>query len=122
MPQVSTSELSAGAVPGASSSPSDLSPLDRATLIVAGVVIIGAVMSILDATVVNVALNTLGRELHSSLSTIQWVISGYTLALASVIPVSAWAADRFGAKQMWLGAVVVFAGGSLLCGIAWSAG
>ncbi|MBV8948512.1 MAG: multidrug efflux MFS transporter [Solirubrobacterales bacterium] len=122
MPQVSTSELSAGPVPGASSSPSDLPPLDRATLIVAGVVIIGAVMSILDATVVNVALNTLGRELHSSLSTIQWVISGYTLALASVIPVSAWAADRFGAKQMWLGAVVVFAGGSLLCGIAWSAG
>ena len=97
-------------------------PLDRATIVVAGVVIIGAVMSILDATVVNVALNTLGRELHSSLATIQWVISGYTLALASVIPVSGWAADRFGAKQMWLTAVVVFAGGSLLCGVAWSAG
>lgn len=91
-------------------------------MVVAGVVIIGALMSILDATVVNVALNTLGRQLHSSLSTIQWVISGYTLALASVIPVSGWAADRFGAKQMWLGAVVVFVGGSMLCGIAWSAG
>ena len=95
-------------------------PLDRATLVIAGVVIIGAVMSILDATVVNVALHTLGRDLHSSLSSIQWVISGYTLALASVIPISGWLADRVGAKQAWLGAVIVFAAGSLLSGLAWS--
>ena len=97
-------------------------PLDRATLVIAGVVIIGAVMSILDATVVNVALHTLTRDLHSSLSSIQWVISGYTLALASVIPTSGWLADRVGAKQVWLSAVVVFTAGSLLCGLAWSSG
>ena len=94
--------------------------LDRATLIVAGVVIIGAVMSILDATVVNVALDTLVRELDSTLPTIQWVISGYTLALASVIPISGWAADRFGARRVWLVAVALFTGGSVLCALAWS--
>jgi len=97
-------------------------PLDRATLVIASVVIIGAVMSILDATVVNVALHTLGRALHSPLSSIQWIISGYTLALASVIPISGWLADRVGAKQVWLAAVVVFTGGSLLSGLAWSSG
>ena len=97
-------------------------PLDRRTIVIAVVVILGALMSILDATVVNVALHTLGRDLHSSLSTIQWVISGYTLALASVIPISGWLADRFGSRQVWLAAVVVFAGGSLLCGLAWSTG
>lgn len=96
--------------------------LDRATLVVAGVVIIGAVMSILDATVVNVALNTLVRELDSTLPTIQWVISGYTLALASVIPISGWAADRFGARRVWLLAVVLFTGASILCALAWSVG
>ena len=91
-------------------------------MIVASVVIIGALMSILDATVVNVALRTLSVELHASLSTIQWVISGYTLALASTIPLSGWAADRFGASRMWIMAVAAFTVGSVLCGIAWSPG
>jgi EmrB/QacA subfamily drug resistance transporter len=122
MPQIAAVTPQGEPVARPVDSSADASPLDRATLVIAGVVIIGAVMSILDATVVNVALNTLGRQLHSSLSTIQWVISGYTLALASVIPVSGWAADRFGAKQLWLAAVVVFAGGSMLCGVAWSSG
>lgn len=96
--------------------------LDRATLVVAGVVILSAVMSILDATVVNVALDTLVRELDSTLPTIQWVISGYTLALASVIPISGWAADRFGARRVWLVAVALFTCSSILCALAWSAG
>ena len=96
--------------------------LDRTTLVVSGVVIIGAVMSILDATVVNIALNTLSRELDSTLPTLQWIISGYTLALASVIPISGWAADRFGARRVWLFAVAVFTGASVLCALAWSPG
>jgi MFS family permease len=58
--------------------------LDRETLIVAGVVLLGAVMSILDTTVVNVAIAHLAVVFHSSLTTIQWVITGYTLALAAV--------------------------------------
>jgi hypothetical protein len=59
-------------------------------LAVAGVVVLGAVMSILDTTVVNVAINTLARDFDTSLSTIQWVVTGYTLALATVIPLTGW--------------------------------
>ena len=56
--------------------------------IISGVAMLGAVMSILDTTIVNVALATLGKDLHSSLSDIQWVITGYMLSLAAVIPVT----------------------------------
>ena len=82
------------------------------------VVVIGSMMSILDTTIVNVALATLGRELHSSIAEIQWVVTAYMLALAAVIPVSGWAAERFGSKQMYLLSVVLFTAGSILCGIA----
>src|SRR5690242_20421365 len=96
--------------------------LDRDTLIVAGVVLLGAVMSILDTTVVNVAIDHLAVAFHSSLTTIQWVITGYTLALAAVIPVSGWAADRFGTKRIYLWSLVLFTIGSVLSGLAWSDG
>jgi len=95
--------------------------LDRETLIVAGVVLLGAVMSILDTTVVNVAIAHLAVAFHSSLTTIQWVITGYTLALAAVIPVTGWAADRFGTKRIYLWSLVLFTLGSVLSGLAWSA-
>ena len=96
--------------------------LDRETLIVAGVVMLGAVMSILDTTVVNVAIDHLAVVFHSSLTTIQWVITGYTLALAAVIPISGWAADRFGTKRIYMWSLVLFTLGSVLSGLAWSAG
>jgi MFS family permease len=62
--------------------------LDRRTLVISGVVILGALMSILDTTIVNVALDALARDLRAPLSTIQWVSTGYLLALAVVIPLS----------------------------------
>ena len=62
--------------------------------LISSVVILGMAMSILDTTIVNVALATLGRELHSTISQIQWVVTGYMLALAAVIPLSGWAAER----------------------------
>jgi EmrB/QacA subfamily drug resistance transporter len=96
--------------------------LDRETLIVAGVVLLGAVMSILDITVVNVAINRLAIDFNASLTTIQWVVTGYTLAIAAVIPLTGWAADRFGTKRLYLTSLVLFVGGSILCGAAWSAG
>jgi EmrB/QacA subfamily drug resistance transporter len=89
---------------------------------IAAVVVIGAILSILDTTIVNVALDTLSRDLHSSLADIQWVATGYMLALAAVIPVSGWAAARFGAKRLWIASVVLFTLGSALSGLAWSTG
>jgi EmrB/QacA subfamily drug resistance transporter len=95
--------------------------LDRKLLAIASVVVLGAIMSILDTTVVNVAINTLSRDFSTDLATIQWIVTGYTLALATVIPVTGWAADRFGTKRLYILAIVLFVGGSALCGAAWSA-
>src|SRR4051812_40900881 len=104
--------------------PPDRSPerLDREVYVVASVVVIGVVMSILDTTIVNVALQALSRELHASLDTVQWVSTGYLLALATVIPLTGWASERFGAKSVWMWSVALFGLGSILCGLAWSAG
>src|ERR1700754_4774197 len=98
-----------------SSLPKDLRPI-------AIVVVIGAIMSILDATIVNVALQTLRDELDVPLATIQWVSTGYLLALAAVIPLTGWMAERFGPRRVWMGAVAAFVLTSALCGVAWSAG
>src|SRR4051794_15580511 len=96
-------------------------PLGREVWIVAAVVVVGVIMSILDTTIVNVALETLSRELDSPLSTIQWVSTGYLLALATVIPLTGWMSERFGAKKVYMTSVALFGVGSALCGLAWSA-
>jgi EmrB/QacA subfamily drug resistance transporter len=85
-------------------------------------VILGAIMSVLDTTIVNIALDDLSKDLHSSLDSIQWVITGYLLALAAVIPITGWAARRFGARRLYLISLVLFTIGSALCGLAWSSG
>lgn len=100
---------------------SDPNALDRETMVVAGVVLLGAIMSILDTTVINVAIDRLAIDFNASLTTIQWVVTGYTLALAAVIPVTGWAADRFGTKRIYLWSLVLFMLGSILCATAWSA-
>jgi EmrB/QacA subfamily drug resistance transporter len=98
-----------------------VTPLPREVRTVAVVVIVGAIMSILDTTIVNVALETLARDLHAPLSTIQWVATGYLLSLATVIPLTGWAAERFGPKRVWITVVAAFVVTSGLCGLAWSA-
>ena len=87
---------------------------------IASVTILGSIMSVLDATIVNVALESLGRDLHSSLSAIQWVVTGYLLALAAVIPIAGWTSRRFGGRRVYLASIVTFTAGSVLCGFAWS--
>jgi EmrB/QacA subfamily drug resistance transporter len=78
-------------------------------------------MSILDTTIVNVAIDRLAIDFNASLTTIQWVVTGYTLSLAAVIPASGWAADRFGTKRIYLTSLALFMLGSALCAVAWSA-
>lgn len=94
--------------------------LDRHVLLIASVVVVGAIMSILDTTIVNVALETLSRELDAPLSDVQWVSTGYLLALATVIPLTGWMSERFGARKVWLTSAVLFVLGSMLCGLAWN--
>lgn len=92
--------------------------LDKRVLMVAGVVVLGAIMSILDITVVSVGLETFQREFDATAAQVAWTMTGYTLALAAVIPLTGWAADRFGTKRLYLLAVALFTAGSLLCAAA----
>lgn len=75
-------------------------------------------MVILDGTVVNVAIPKLVDYFSSDLKTIQWAITGYTLALAAVIPLAGWMTDRFGSKQVFLVTLTLFILGSMLCSVA----
>jgi len=99
--------------------------IDGAVLKVAGVVVLGAIMSILDITVVNVALPTFQTEFAVDgeplpYSTVAWTVTAYTLALATVIPLTGWAADRFGTKRLYMTALFLFTAGSVLCAMATS--
>jgi len=85
---------------------------------VAIVVVLGSIMAIFDTTIVNVALQTLHERLHSPISDVQWVITGYLLSLATVIPLTGWASRRFGAKKVYLVSLTLFTLGSALCGLA----
>jgi EmrB/QacA subfamily drug resistance transporter len=104
-------------IPLRSSEPTRIEPH---VMRVAVVVILGAVMSVLDTTIVNVALHDLSGDLHASLESMQWVITGYLLSLAAVIPVTGWAVRRFSARRLYLIALVVFTAGSALCALATS--
>jgi EmrB/QacA subfamily drug resistance transporter len=101
--------------------------IDGPVLKIAGVVVLGAIMSILDITVVNVALPTFQVEFGSPgdplpYSTVTWTVIAYTLALAFVIPMTGWAADRFGTKRLYMTALLLFTLGSALCAAATSIG
>ena len=101
--------------------------IDGAVLKIAGVVVLGAIMSILDITVVNVALPTFQNVFGSNgqpvaYSTVAWTVTAYTLSLATVIPLTGWAADRFGTKRLYMLAIALFTLGSVLCALAQSIG
>jgi len=83
--------------------------------------VVGSFLSQLDATVVNVSLSSLAVQLHSSLAAIQWVASGYLLALALMLPLNSWLVERIGAKSLYLWCFSAFTLSSALRGMAWSA-
>lgn len=83
------------------------------------VMLLGGVMGFLDTTIVNVGIDTLGAHFDTSLGTIEWVATGYLLAVAVTVPVSGWAAERFGGKTVWLVGLTVFLLGSALAAVAW---
>ena len=95
--------------------------LDPAIWKISSVAAIGSFLSLLDATIVNVSLSSLAVELHTRLSVIQWVTSGYLLALALMLPLNGWLVDRIGAKALYLWCFTAFTLSSALCGLAWSA-
>lgn len=96
-------------------------PLDPRVWRIACVVLLGPLMTALDSTVVNVSLARLGQDLGVPLTTIQWVTSGYLLALALMLPLCGWLVDRIGAKRVYLASFTAFTLASMLCGWAGSA-
>jgi len=96
--------------------------LDRSILKLAAVVMVGALTPLLDMTMVTVALSRIAAGFGASVGTIQWVSAGYLLSIAITIPTTGRLVERFGARMMWLTALVIFCAGSTLCATAWSAG
>ena len=89
--------------------------------IAVSVVYVGALfMSIMDVTIVNVALPTIGREFHAPTTSVDVVVIAYLVSLAVFIPASGWIGDRFGSKRTLLTAIAIFTLGSALCGLAGS--
>ena len=86
------------------------------------VTVLASGMAFLDATAVQVALPAIGRELDSSLAGLQWTVTGYTLALASLILLGGSLGDRYGRRRVFLVGVAWFAVASLVCGLAQSTG
>src|SRR6266700_4174677 len=86
--------------------------------LVAIVFVFGMFMDLIDATVINVALPTLGREFRVGNDVLEWVVTGYLLSLAVWIPASGWIGDRFGTKKTFVFALAMFGAGSALCGFA----
>lgn len=85
-------------------------------------VLVGGLAVLFDTTIVAVALHTLSKELHASVATIQWVSTGYLLALAVTIPIAGWAQRALGSKRLWIIALALFLLGSVLASLSWSAG
>jgi MFS family permease len=80
--------------------------------------VLGSGIAFLDATVVNVALPTIGTELDASVADLQWIVNGYTLTLASLILIGGSLGDRFGRRRIFLLGIVWFAAASLLCAVS----
>lgn len=87
-----------------------------------GVAVLAAMMPFFSMTGLNVALAQLGSELDAPFATIQWVVTAYMLALAAMIPLAGWAAERFGLLRTHVVGLGVFIIGTLLCSASWSAG
>src|ERR1700680_2662918 len=83
------------------------------------VVLCGTIITILDATIVNIAIPTLQVDLKAtSYNDIAWVVTGYMLAQGAVIPMTGWATDRFGTKRLYLITITLFTLASMACGLA----
>ena len=94
-------------------------PSDRGWGVPLAVLIVGMFMSVLDISIINVAIPTMQLDFGATTDQIQWVENGYSLALGVVVPVSAWMAAKFGPGRVYNLSLLGFAAGSALCGLAW---
>ena len=119
---MTTDTAPVSAAPGVADADDEPTELDRELVLVAGAIVLGVIMAALDMTVVNVAIPTFQDTFSASYADVAWAVTGYTLSLATVIPITGWAADRFGTKRLYLAAIALFVFGSVLCSTASSLG
>ncbi|WP_147259163.1 DHA2 family efflux MFS transporter permease subunit [Pseudonocardia hierapolitana] len=84
------------------------------------VLIVGMFMSVLDVTIVNVAIPAIQDDLGTTTEDVLWIATAYTLTLGVVVPLSSWLGDRFGLSRVYMATLLGFAAGSALCGLAWN--
>jgi EmrB/QacA subfamily drug resistance transporter len=101
---------------------SDTEPPAKGWMAPVLVSLIGAFMSILDSSIVNVAIPTIMNVFNASTNSVQWVSTVYMLALGVIVPLSGWLGDKLGYKRLYIASMGVFVAGSLLCGMSWSIG
>lgn len=97
-----------------------LDPLPQGVLPAAWAIALGAIAPMLDATMVNIAINQLLSDFHTTLGVIQWAITGYVLALAVAVPIAGWLMNRFNGKRVFIAAVAAFGFFSILTGASWN--
>lgn len=100
------------------SPPSESSSPPPHKWIVAGTVLTGTIMAVLDASIVNVALPNMSGELGATVEEITWVVTGYLLSNVIIMPLIAWLSARFGRKRLYVASVVLFTASSMACGLA----
>ena len=92
--------------------------LDKSVLAIAWVLVFGAMAPMLDSTMVNIAIHSLSQDLHSSMSTVQWTITGYVLATGIAVPFSGWLLNKFDGKNVFLAGEIGFAIGSVAAALS----
>ena len=115
-PQVAT----AAPVPEASAPAEDAPVSERGWVLPLAVLVVGMFMAVLDTDIVNVAIPKMQSQFGATTDQVQWVATAYTLALGIVVPLSGWLGDRYGLDRIYRFALIGFAAGSALCGLAWS--
>ena len=84
--------------------------------IVLGNIMIGTFMAVLDSTVVNTGLPVIMGTLGADINVAEWVLTGYMLSMASILPAAGWLSERFGYKKIYFLSLLVFTAGSFMCG------
>jgi EmrB/QacA subfamily drug resistance transporter len=96
--------------------------LDPLVLRVAIILVVGALAPLFDSTMVNVAIHTIATDMKAAISTVQWITTGYVLAMGLAVPVSGWATKRFGGKRSYIFSLALFLVGSVCSMLSWNIG
>lgn len=97
-----------------------LEPIPKSIMNIAWILVFGAIMPLLDSTMVNIAIRHLSHDFNTGLDLIQWVITGYVLAMAVAVPLAGWMIQRFNGKWLMIGANMIFLAASVAAGLSWN--